>query len=119
MQLPFESRSYTKGPTSVGSRPGNRSGVRRFPKKWATRLGIALIGIALCGFLHAQPAVPTLVQHVATGMDRWPATTLAINLPNPVGGGNALILGVQFNSVGSIASVSDNQGNTWVAGPAV
>src|SRR6516164_2205 len=59
-------------------------------------------------------SVPTLVQHVATGMDRWPVTTLAINLPNPAGGGNALILGVQFKSFGSISSVSDNQGNTWV-----
>ena len=52
-------------------------------------------------------------------MDRWPVTTLAINLPNPAGGGNALILGVQFKSSGSIASVSDNKGNTWVAGPTV
>src|SRR5215469_5486210 len=64
-------------------------------------------------------AVPTLVQHVATGMDRWPVTTLAINLPNPAGGGNALILGVQFKSVGSISSVSDNKSNKWVAGPTV
>jgi hypothetical protein len=68
-ELPFESRSHVKGPISVGSRPRNRSGVWRFANKWATRLGIPLIGIALCGFLHAQTAVPTLVQHLATGMD--------------------------------------------------
>jgi hypothetical protein len=52
-------------------------------------------------------------------MDRWPVTTLAINLPNPAGGGNALILGVQFKSFGSISSVSDNKGNKWIAGPTV
>jgi hypothetical protein len=52
-------------------------------------------------------------------MDRWPVTTLTINLPNPAGGDNALVLGVQYNSVGSISSVSDNEGNTWVAGPSV
>jgi hypothetical protein len=52
-------------------------------------------------------------------MDRWALTTLAVNLPNPASGGNALVLGVQFKSVGSISSVSDNKGNTWVAGPTV
>ena len=63
--------------------------------------------------------VPTLVQHVATGMDRYPVTNFSINLPNPAGPGNALILGVQFKSVGSIASVSDNKGNVWLSGPTV
>ena len=62
-------------------------------------------------------AVPTLVQHVATGMDRYPLNTLTITLPNPVGGGNCLILGTQFNSVGSVSSVTDDKGNTWVVGP--
>ena len=65
----------------------------------------------------ALAATPRLVQHVATGMDRWPVTNLTINLPNPAGAGNALILGVQFRSAGSISSISDDQGNRWVAGP--
>ena len=66
-----------------------------------------------------QDATPTLVQHVATGMDRYPVTILSIPLPNPAGQGNALVLGMQFKSAGSIASVLDNKGNTWVAGPTV
>ena len=65
----------------------------------------------------AQTAVPTLVQHVATGMDRYPINTLTIQLPNPVRAGNCLILGVQFNSAGSVASVTDERGNNWIAGP--
>jgi hypothetical protein len=70
--------------------------------------------------INVQPvsaATPTLVQHVATGMGNNPVTTLSVAFPNPVGAGNALILGVQFASVGSIASVTDDQGNTWTAGP--
>ena len=62
---------------------------------------------------------PTLVQHVATGMDRYPVTNFKIPLPNPAGAGNALILGIQFHSSGSISSVADDRGNTWVAGPTV
>lgn len=62
---------------------------------------------------------PTLVQHVATGMDRYPVTNFKLPLPNPAGAGNALILGIQFRSSGSVSSVTDNKGNTWVAGPTV
>jgi len=65
----------------------------------------------------APAAVPKLIQHVATGMDRFPVRTLAMSLPNPAGAGNALILGLQFRSAGSVASISDNEGNNWVAGP--
>jgi hypothetical protein len=50
-------------------------------------------------------------------MDRLPVTTFAITLPNPVGSGNALILGIQFNTAVAVASVSDDKGNNWVAGP--
>ena len=65
-------------------------------------------------------ATPTLVQHVSTGMDNTPVGTFAINLPNPGGAGNLLILGIQCASAGSITSVTDNKGsNTWVAGPTV
>src|SRR5689334_18689710 len=44
----------------------------------------------------AITATPTLVQHVATGMDRYPINTLTIQLPNPARAGNCMILGVQF-----------------------
>jgi hypothetical protein len=81
------------------------------PRNWA----------AIDGFDSAKPdtpaAVPTLVQHVASGMDRYPINTLTIQLPNPVRASNCLILGVQFNSAGSVASVTDDKGNNWIAGP--
>ena len=71
----------------------------------------------VCEVYAQAPGVPTLVQHVATGMDRYPINTLTIRLPNPAGAGNCLILGVQFNSTGSVASVTDDRGNNWIAGP--
>ena len=47
--------------------------------------GIALLMVATVCEVYAQaPGVPTLVQHVATGMDRYPINTLTIQLPNPV-----------------------------------
>jgi hypothetical protein len=80
--------------------------------------GIALLMVATVCEVYAQaPGVPTLVQHVATGMDRYPINTLTIRLPNQAGAGNCLILGVQFNSTGSVASVTDDMGNNWIAGP--
>ena len=65
----------------------------------------------------ATAGTPTLVQHVATAMEQNPATTVTIPLPNAAGSGNALILGVQYQSSGSVTSVTDNGGNKWVAGP--
>ena len=76
------------------------------PHSWASTDGSA-----------PNVGVPTLVQHVATGMDRYPISTLTIQLPNPVRAGNCLILGVQFNSAGSVYSVTDDKGNNWIAGP--
>jgi hypothetical protein len=81
------------------------------PPTWATVYGSDGPGP------DVPAAVPTLVQHVASGMDRYPINTLTIQLPNPARAGNCLILGVQFNSVGSVASVTDDKGNNWIAGP--
>ena len=81
------------------------------PRSWATTDG------ADASAPDAPAAVPSLVQHVATGMDRYPINTLTIQLPNPVRAGNCLILGVQFNSAGSVSSVTDEKGNNWIAGP--
>src|ERR1700732_4279957 len=78
------------------------------------RLLLLLLGLFP---IVAPSQVPTLVQHLATAMDRYPISTLKIPIPNPVGQGNALILGVQFNSAGSISSVSDEKGNNWLTGP--
>jgi hypothetical protein len=77
-----------------------------------------LLSAFFCAAIDGQTA-PTLVQHVATGMDRYPVTNLRIPLPNPTGSGDALILGIQFCSSGSISSLADDKGNTWVAGPTV
>ncbi len=63
--------------------------------------------------------VPTLVQHVAGGMDNQFATTLSVRLPNGAGAGNCLILGVRFNGSGSVSSVTDDMGNSWQPGPSV
>jgi len=75
-----------------------------------------LVSLVLVAKAAATPA-PTLVQHVATGMDRYPINTLTASLPNPSGAGNCLILGVQFNNVGSVANITDDKGNNWTAGP--
>jgi hypothetical protein len=95
--------------------------LRKVESSWNRMMsvaGIALLMVATVCEVYAQaPGVPTLVQHVATGMDRYPINTLTIQLPNPVRAGNCLIFGVQFNSVGSVASVTDDRGNNWIAGP--
>jgi hypothetical protein len=75
------------------------------------------LSLSVAAATQDPPGTPTLVQHVATGMDQNPVGTLKITLPNSTGAGNALLLGVQFNSSGSISSIADNGGNTWVAGP--
>jgi hypothetical protein len=62
-------------------------------------------------------AVPTLVQHVATGMESNGVIDFIITLPNAALSGNCLILGIQYPSSGAITSVTDNQGNTWTEGP--
>ena len=95
--------------------------LRRVESSWNRVMsvaGIALLMVAtVCEVCAQAPGIPTLVQHVATGMDRYPINTLTIQLPNPVRAGNCLILGVQFNSTGSVASVTDDMGNNWIAGP--
>ncbi len=83
----------------------------------AARLGIAALPLFVP--ILALAATPTLVQHLATGMTNNPVTTFSITLPNPAGAGNALILGVQYKSSGTIASVVDDLGNAWTAGPSV
>jgi hypothetical protein len=50
-------------------------------------------------------------------MDRYPINILTMQLPNPTRAGNCLILGIQFNSAGSVTSVTDDKGNNWITGP--
>lgn len=61
--------------------------------------------LLLVASVPALAATPTLVQHLATGMTSNPLTTFTITLPNRSAAGNALILGMQFNSAGTISSV--------------
>jgi hypothetical protein len=116
-EFPAFLTSGSKGPTNMGLCPQNRSRVRGIAKNCAIQLGIPLIGIVFCGFLHAETAVPTLVQHVATGMEYNGVLNFIITLPNAALKGNCLILGIQYPSSGAITSVKDNQGNTWTEGP--
>lgn len=67
----------------------------------------------------ASAQVPTLVQHVAGGMDNEFLTNLTLRLPAGAGAGNSLILGVRFNGSGSVSSVVDDKGNTWQVGPSI
>lgn len=74
----------------------------------------------MSGFTLSANAAPTLIQHVATGMERNPLGAFNFTFPNPVGAGNCLIIGLQYNSSGSsFKSITDNVGNTWVVGAAV
>ena len=65
------------------------------------------------------PGAPALVQHVATGMENNGVLNFEITPPNPSLNGNCLILGIQYKSSGTVSSVSDNQGDAWLAGPSI
>jgi len=70
---------------------------------------------------HSQPpATPTLVQHVQGAKTRADASAskIDVSLPNPAGGGNALIVSVKANT-SSALSVSDDKSNTYLAGPSI
>jgi hypothetical protein len=65
---------------------------------------------------------PTLVQHISAGREQNNTSNpsnLKVRLPNASLSGNALILGVEADAGQTIATPTDNQGNTWVAGPSV
>ncbi len=61
---------------------------------------------------------PTLVQHVATGMERNPLGTFNLTLPNPVKAGNCLIAAFQYNGSNStsVTSITSVPSGTWVLG---
>src|SRR5215831_3494958 len=85
--------------------------------------------VPLPPFVGAPPATgpitagtPTLIQSVATGQDQNPATTLDVYLPQVTLAQNAAILGLRYNSAGTITSIGDDGtsgGNTWTLGPSV
>ena len=69
-------------------------------------------------------ATPTLSQHISSSTNPEglgiPGNAYQFALPNPVGAGNCLILGLSYAwSESRTVFVSDNNGNTWPASPAV
>src|SRR5215471_9053297 len=91
-----------------------------------SRLAAALVAAvatwlsgAMLGAQSGTSGTPTLVQSVLTGIEQNPITTLHARFPQVTLSGNAVILGVRYNSAGTITSVSDDAGNTWTAGPQV
>jgi hypothetical protein len=90
------------------------------PKFFAASL---VIFAALLLSPHLAPAAtPTLVQHVSSSANPVgvgiSGNNFKFTLPNPVGAGNCLILGLSYPS-GNTPIVTDNNGNTWPASPAV
>ena len=75
-----------------------------------------------CGPAPTGP--PMLVQHVSSSTNilgrGLTANDFRFTLPNSVGSGNVLILGVSFGSpAGQVVTVRDDQGNPWPATPTV
>src|SRR5258708_29636601 len=70
----------------------------------------------------ALGGAPTLVQHVSSSANPVgvgiSGNNFKFTLPNPVGSGNCLILGMSYPS-GNTATVTDNNGNIWPVSPAV
>ena len=75
----------------------------------------------------AAPTVgsrPTLVQHVSSSTNPpgkgIPGNSFKFTLPNAVGAGNCLILGISYAwSASRTVSITDSNGNTWPSSPAV
>jgi hypothetical protein len=90
----------------------------------APRLNTALQRAFWLDRIQPLLAVPTLVQHVSSTANP-PTIGITGNnfkfwLPNAVGAGNCLILGISYKrSAGRTVAVSDNNGNTWPGSPTV
>jgi hypothetical protein len=83
--------------------------------------GEVFVGTADSLVVYGLLAQPTLVQQVSTSNTRDPSTALTqfdFYLPNPTLANNCIIVGIQYNSAQSITSVTDDQNNTYTAGPA-
>src|SRR5215475_11388961 len=74
--------------------------------------------LTLLAAANASGQVPTLVQHASGSSTLMQQrTSYTLPLPNKSKPGNALILAVSWGDTSSTVIVSDNQGNTWTAGP--
>jgi chitodextrinase len=72
--------------------------------------------------LNMSAATPALIQHVASSANPLglglPGNNFKIPLPNSVGAGNCLVLGITYPH-GSMPTITDNNGNIWPAAAAV
>ena len=107
----------------VRHRDPTRGFVTRYAKSFEIVRASFLIFAAL--FLSSQlapAATPTLVQHVSSSANPEgvgiSGDNFTFTLPNPVGAGNCLVLGISYPS-GNTPTVTDNNSNTWPASPAV
>ena len=66
---------------------------------------------------------PTLAQHVGSSSNDnngIRGNAFKFTLPNPVGSGNCLVLGISYAwAAGRTVSIADSTGNTWPSSPAV
>ena len=83
---------------------------------------LAAAVIALGSSVSATAGTPTLIQHVASSANPVgvgiSGNNFKIPLPNSVGSGNAIILGISYPN-GSSPTITDNNGNTWPTTAAV
>ena len=83
---------------------------------------LAAVVIAMGTSVSATAGTPTLIQHVASSANPVgvgiSGNNFKIPLPNSVGSGNAIILGMTYPS-GSSPTITDNNGNTWPTTAAV
>ena len=75
-----------------------------------------------CGPAPTGP--PALMQHVSSSTNilgrGLTANDFRFTLPNPVGSGNVLILGISYGRpAGQVVTIRDDQGNAWPATPTV
>ena len=86
-----------------------------------TLLALALLFAGLGPWPFGAPKAhatntPTLIQHVASSANPVgvgiSGNAFKIPLPNAVGAGNALILGITYPH-GKTVTITDNNGNTW------
>jgi len=91
-------------------------------KRVLLAFAILTCSIAQPGASNAAVPAPTLIQHIASSANPVglgiAGNNFKIPLPNSVGAGNALILGITYPS-GNSPSITDNNGNTWPATAAV
>lgn len=87
------------------------------PLTWDSRSNTTLWDSHVATWDSIGNLVPSLVQHVASGMDCNAIGNLQITFPNPTLANNGIIACVQYASAGSISSVTDSQGNAYTLGP--